>query len=211
VLISQPPRPQGWKHFVTETVQWKTGTKQARADLLIVEWLSRYEGEAQGPLDRQSTDTWARAFSSVGHFAAEHTITEVKRNEFREELNVACRNAEPRPEGALWRVAYPQNARRWSWFSSVLNALPAELETDRSLHLYRCQRPEHVFGTISTRFRLRDDTEFWGRIGSAGTALGGDRDDYIEYVAIPLDVTEMNVTDPGPHSPNLHITPGRSL
>jgi hypothetical protein len=211
VLISQPPRPTEWTHFVTEMPQWKTGTKQVRAELLVFEWLSPYEGTSRGPLDRQSADTWAHAFRSVGHFTAEHTVTEVTRGEFREELEIVCRDDEPKPEGDLWRVATPQNARRWSWFGSLHNALPVELKTDPALNLYRCQKPSHVYGSITTRFKLLNDTEFWSLLGNAGAGLGGDQNDYTEYVAIPHDVTEMNITDPGPHSPNLHITPRRSL
>jgi hypothetical protein len=209
MLISQPHRPPEWKHFVTEVPEYKTGTKQLRAELLVFEWMSNYTGQVQGPLDRHSPDKWARAFLSVGHFEAEHTITEASRNEFQETLELHRVDDSPEPDGDLWRAAVPQNARRWSWFDGPSPAL--QRMGDDALRLYRCRTPIHVFGSITTHYRLWDDTDFWELSEQAGAGLGGDLDDYTEFVAIPSDVTEMTVTDPGPHSSDLHLTPRRLL
>lgn len=209
MLISQPHRPPEWKHFVTDVPEYKTGTKQLRAELLVFEWMSRYEGAVRGPLDRHPVDTWARAFLGVGPFEAEHTITEVGRNEFHETLDVYLLDSEPEPDADLWRVATPENARRWSWFNAATHAL--QRQADGSLRIYRCRHPLHVFGSITTRYRLWGDTEFWELAEQPGAGLGGEDDDYTEFIAIPGDVTEMTITDPGPHSAVLHLTPRRSM
>lgn len=206
MLIGLEPRKLSPSFFVTDMDEWKTGDRETKASLLVIEWLSLYIGENVGPLDRQPMETWLRAFLEVGYFEASYTVTETRPNFYEEALKIEF-PTEPLPESVpdLYRISTRAGARRFSWCAQI-HGLREVIENEE-LKLWRCRKPIRAFGTVTNRYDLLPGTQFWEQ----GFAIN-QVNPYTEWLVAPgNDVREMLLVDPGTDDPNFYLTEGKSI
>ena len=209
MLQAQEIRTGIWEHFITDLHGWAVGSRETRARMVVEEWLSLYEGENVGPLDRQPLERWLEAFTAAGYFEATVTLTERTPLQIEEAVTVTLDNEPTSPVPDLWRISPRQTARRFSWFDSAARVTQVIRTPD--LRIWRARNPYRVFGKITTRYVLLPDTRFWEAQGYPQEAWSLDHD-YTEYIAAPgADVREMIPVDLDPQDPLIYLAEGRAV
>lgn len=209
MLEAPAVRTGTWDHFITDLHGWVRGDRQKRAEMVVEEWLSTYEGENVGPLDRQPMERWLEAFAGAGYFEATVTLTERAPLQVQESVAVDTKRTPPATVPDLWRISTTPNARRFSWLDDVGGVM--QVVRTPGLHIWRARNPFKVFGKITTRHALLPDTRYWEAKGYPPEAWGLDHD-FTEYVAAPgADVREMIPVDLDPDDPLIYLREGRAV
>jgi len=209
MLQAQEIRTGIWEHFITDLHGWAVGSRETRARMVVEEWLSLYEGENVGPLDRQPIERWLEAFTAVGYFEATVTLTERAPLQLEEAVAVTIDNGAPESVPDLWRISTRANARRFSWLDNTASVMQVVRTPD--LHIWRARNPYKVFGKITTRYNLLPDTRFWEAHGYPPEAWEL-KHDFTEYIAAPgADVREMIPVDLDPDDPQIYLKEGRAV
>jgi len=209
MLEAQEVRTGTWDHFITDLRGWARGDRQKRAEMVVNEWLSTYEGDHVGPLDRQPMERWLEAFTAAGYFEATVTLTEPDPLQVEESVTVATGRTPAASAPDLWRISTTANARRFSWLDDPASIMQVVRTPD--LHIWRARNPFRVFGKITTRHVLLPETRYWEAKGYPPEAWGLDHD-FTEYVAAPgADVREMIPVDLDPDDPLIYLREGRAV
>ena len=192
MLELAPTRKPGFG-FLTDIPGWADFDRQLKAELLVVDWLTIYEGEMVGPLDRQPLESWLEVFLEVGYFEAEHVVTETEPGNLFEDLKVTIGQPQKVPDD-LYRVASWERARYFSWFSDQVVAANWAAANEGE-QVFRCRNPFMVFGTIRNRWDLLPSSE--------------EKMPYTEWVVAPgADVRHMKLRS---HPMMLFLSEGRAV
>lgn len=209
MLETQEVRTGTWDHFITDLRGWARGDRQHRAEMVVNEWLSVWEGENVGPLDRQPMERWLEAFRSAGYFEATVTLTEREPLQVEEAVTVNVDCSTPTTVPDLWRISTESGARRFSWLDDPGSLM--QVVATPELHIWRARNPFKVFGKITTRHVLLPETRYWEAKGYPPEAWGLDHD-FIEYIAAPgADVREMIPVDLSSDDPLVYLREGRAV